>query len=489
MSSVFHSYSLYEIFFTKYLSLLDLSNLIVYSILPYRHPLEPVTIEPVIVKSVTIAMPASRHLPPKVNPLMTSEIPSYETLVARRRLGQTDLAVKTGQLNTSNSTRPKNLGTFDYAHLRAPLPKGIHSGIFKPSPASYFLMRRSSDGYISATGMFKATFPYAEAAEEEMERRYIKSLPTTSVDETAGNVWIPPHHALELAEEYQILPWIKALLDNAPIEVNPTKDQTTKSIVPPPKFDFKDLAPIPAPRLLLEEAPQIAPPETLTAPTTKSGRPRRSASPSKYASTSPRKIARARKPSARLASLEPTETANNVLEQVEENGVVEAEKQKVETTEPAESAESTASEPVKESEKEESSEVSEPKVTVKVDTDVEVNGDVETTHTHVQVEMPAGSPDLSLPEDTEAMIAKAKEMVDAAVKHDAAIPSRSKQVKRKAEEFEADVDDEEEPSQAPAKKVKVAADLRKERVKTRALIGLSATLAIGAIIPYVFGAF
>ncbi|KAJ8060484.1 hypothetical protein OCU04_010806 [Sclerotinia nivalis] len=435
-------------------------------------------------------MPALRHLPPKVNPLMTSEIPSYETLVARRRLGQTDLAVKTGQLNTSNSTRPKNLGTFDYAHLRAPLPKGIHSGIFKPSPASYFLMRRSSDGYISATGMFKATFPYAEAAEEEMERRYIKSLPSTSVDETAGNVWIPPHHALELAGEYQILPWIKALLDNAPIEVNPTKDQTPKSIVPPPKFDFRDLAPIPAPRLLLEEAPQIAPPETLTAPTTKSGRPRRSASPSKYASSSPRKIARARKPSARLASLEPAGAANNVLEQVEENGVVEAEKEKVETTESAESAESTASEPVKESVKEESSEeVSEPKVKVKVDTDVEVNGDVETTHTHVQVEMPAGSPDLPLPEDTEAMIAKAKEMVEAAVKHDAAMPSRSKQVKRKAEEFEADVDDEEEPSEAPAKKVKVAADLRKERVKTRALIGLSATLAIGAIIPYVFGAF
>ncbi|QSZ34203.1 hypothetical protein DSL72_005792 [Monilinia vaccinii-corymbosi] len=430
-------------------------------------------------------MPASRHLPAKVNPLMTEEIPPYETLVARRRLGQTDLAVKTGQLNTSSSTRAKNLGTFDYAHLRAPLPKGIHSGIFKPSPASYFLMRRSNDGYISATGMFKATFPYSETAEEETERRYIKSLPTTSEDETAGNVWIPPHHALELAEEYQILPWIKALLDNAPIEVNPTKDQTPKSIAPPPRFDFKDFEPIPAPKLQLDEAPQISPPESLPAPTSaRVGRPRRSASPSKYATSSPRKIARPRKASARLASLEPAAAVTtNGLEQVRENGDVETGK-KVDSTESTESepVKDPVKEPVEEPITEESSEeVSEPAVTVKVDTDVEVNGDVETTHTHVQVEMPVGLSELPLPEDTEAMIAKAKEMVEAAVKHDAAIPSRPKQVKRKAEEFEADDsdDEEEEAMEAPAKKVKVAADLKKERVKTRALIGLSATLAIG----------
>ncbi|ESZ95358.1 hypothetical protein SBOR_4214 [Sclerotinia borealis F-4128] len=428
-------------------------------------------------------MPASRHLPAKVNPLMTEEIPPYETLVARRRLGQTDLAVKTGQLNTSNSTRPKNLGTFDYAHLRAPLPKGIHSGIFKPSPASYFLMRRSNDGYISATGMFKATFPYSETAEEEMERRYIKSLSTTSVDETAGNVWIPPHHALELAEEYQILPWIKALLDNAPIEVNPTKDAAPKSIAPPPRFDFKDLASIPAPKLHLEEAPQISPPETLAAATSIRSRPRRSASPTKYASPSPRKIARVRKPSARLASVEPAAAAtNNELEQVQENGDVEAEEEKVESTE------STASELFRGEPREEAEE---PTVKVNVNTDVEVNGDVETTRTHVQVEMPASSSDLPLPEDTDAMIAKAKEMVEAAVKQNSVISTGSKQVKRKADEFEEDIDDEEEESldAVPAKKIKVESDLKKERIKTRALIGLSATLAIGAMIPYVFGAF
>ena len=304
-------------------------------------------------------------------------------------------------------------------------------------------MRRSHDGYISATGMFKATFPYADVVEEEVERRYIKSLETTSTDETAGNIWIPPHHALELAKEYNISLWIEALLDNAAIEVNQTKDQSPKSIESPPAF--------------------LLPNEALTAPTPSRGRPRRSVSPSKIASpkktagsTRVRKNAKApsEEPSARVAS-------KNLAKALKAAAA-------------ADSEDSVKQEPeVKE----------EAVVRVNVDTDVEVKGNVETTHTHVEVEMPAGSPELPLPEDTEAMIAKAKEMVEAATK--GTNGESSKKLKRKAEEIGEDEAGGKAVVPAPAKKAKVEAELKKEKVKTRALIGISATLAIGYSIPFV----
>ena len=39
--------------------------------------------------------------------------------------------------------------------------------------------------------MFKVSFPWAKTAEEHAEHEYLKSLPTTSPDAVAGNVWVP----------------------------------------------------------------------------------------------------------------------------------------------------------------------------------------------------------------------------------------------------------------------------------------------------------
>jgi hypothetical protein len=379
--------------------------------------------------------------------------------------------VKAGQVGTSNSTKPKNLGTFDYAHLRAPLPKGIMSGIFRPSPASYFLMRRSNDGYISATGMFKATFPYAEAAEEEMERKYIKSLDTTSSDETAGNVWIPPQHALELAAEYQIIPWITALLDNTPIDINQARDATPKTISPPPKF--------------------LMPETTLAPPTPSRTRSRRSASPSKIAS--PRKIAgtaRARRNAARAESVksesaEPpaqTQTPTNSSQIKEDSMEQSLDNETAMDTSPIASLEEVKEEESEEPKEEPEADSKEEVVHVNVDTEVEVNGDIETTHTHIEVEMPGGSSELPLPEDTAAMIAKAKEMVEAAVADsNVTATTSSNKLKRKVEETTDEEAAAEAETVAPAKKAKIESDLKKEKIKNRALIGISATFVIGYV--------
>ncbi|CAK7222912.1 hypothetical protein SBRCBS47491_005025 [Sporothrix bragantina] len=413
--------------------------------------------------------PILRRLPERKNALLIESVPEHEELVSRRRLGQTQLSSRLVAVSPSSNAERNTVTAFDYAHLRAPLPKGIVSGIFKPSPNSYFLMRRSSDGYVSATGMFRATFPYSELEEEEEERKYIKSLPTTSPEETAGNIWVPPTDALALAEDYNILPWIRALLDAADIPVSgpPAADGSpSKKIAPPPKF------------VLSQSQPALVPP-------TPTRRSRRSVSPTKTTgTTTKRAIASPRKRStkaaaaaaaAAAASQETSVASTESTPAPQTNGDAKDVLPSVEEEEP------TKAKKEKKHSKKKSADVAADKA--ETDKKVFTAGTDEVLF--------AGQPPSA--EESARLIAEAKEMASAAVAEVAEAVVPSKKGKRKAEEDAKDEEAKENVSEDAAteqprsKKVKTDVQIRKERVRNRTLLGISATVAIGALVPYVMG--
>ncbi|TQW00493.1 hypothetical protein V2A60_001572 [Cordyceps javanica] len=416
-------------------------------------------------------MTSTRTLPAKRNPLMMEEIPEYTDLVSRRRLGQTKLTPKMTGNDDGDSTA---LGVFDYAHLRAPMQKGIVSGIFKSSPNSYFLMRRSFDGYVSATGMFKATFPYAEAADEEAERKYIKSLPTTSPEETAGNIWIPPEQALALAEEYQIAAWIRALLDPAKITISQGNDSSSspiRKISAPPKFD-----------LAKTTQPLLTPAASTTG--SASRRSRRSVSPAKASSrkapASPRKrSSKAAKAAAEREATVEKEAVAAVNGDSESTVPKAADFEPTVVLQPVHVDDNTAKLLV----------VEDPVKSAK-------SSDKKQTVTEVEVPLPtAGQPPSA--EEIAAMMATAKEQVDSAREADKAAAAKSgakpesKKGKRKATDItpaEEGADKKDTPeskeSQPRSKKAKTDAEVRKDRVRNRAFIGIGATVAVGALVPW-----
>ncbi|KAL8712953.1 MAG: hypothetical protein Q9220_002811 [cf. Caloplaca sp. 1 TL-2023] len=369
---------------------------------------------------------------------------AVDNLVNDRRLGQTNLAVKPGQVGTSNATKKENLGLFDYAHLKVPFPTDFKGSEIHPHhakhgpPSSYFLMRRSIDGYVSASGMFKAAFPYATQAEERVEKEYFKSIESTSMEEVAGNIWVSEATALDLAEDYGMGVWIAALLDEKPVEKG--SDSSSRNIASPPKFIFT-----------ANDKPSLPPPRSrASTPGRGPGRPRRAGSPTKSEKTgSPRKqrVTKAAKAEDVANTKAAAASLQNALNDVKPlpSGDVEDD------------------------------------ATVKLELNeiTEVNGDVETTTTNIKVDLPGGMAAEVPPEgQTKEIIREAKAIVDAARKLEGESSKASK--KRKAEHLDEDSDEEADRQLQPAKKARLAEqELKKERVRNRALFGVAATLAIG----------
>lgn len=289
--------------------------------------------------------------------------------------------------------------------------------------------------------MFKAAFPWASQEEEIAEKEHIKSLPSSSPEEVAGNAWIPPHVALELADEYGLRHWVLALLDPEPI-AHGTHDPN-KAIKSPPPFDTK--------KYVNGVEPSPSKPETKMSTR---GRSMRSASPSKSAA-SVRKIATPRKTRKGRSTAATTSDLSAVDELTSGHG----------PSAEAESVNGDAQETVK--------------VEVTSSTQANIDGEeVETTK--VNIELPAHSPNLPLPKDPQAMIEEAREMVERANEMTGGSSSSSR--KRKADEIAEDEEDDGEMITQPAKRVRThELELRKERIKRRAMTGIAATLVLGYV--------
>jgi hypothetical protein len=255
---------------------------------------------------------------------------------------------------------------------------------------------------------------------------------------------------------YGIKPWIEALLDN---EAVLPSDHRKRSITPPPPFF----------RAAESDAGSVtssaAPPSAGTR-----RRSTRSMSPGKRIMT-PRK-SRASKAIVKDSPLKKEVTP--ILEKEETQQTITTTESTVLAAATVVTTNGTSDEPS------ETTPVKKDRFKVEVDEEVETAGDVEKKTTHVTVELPVGEP-LSA-ESTEEMIAKAREMVIEARKLEGEATSAAK---RKADDLddvemaEAEPEDE-ESEERKAKRTRVLEDqLRKEKVKNRALLGLSATLAIG----------
>ena len=95
--------------------------------------------------------------------------------------------------------------------------------------------------------------------------------------------------------------------------------------------------------------------------------------------------------------------------------------------------------------------------------------------------MPGHSAELPLPENPEQMIQTAKEMVEEARRLEGETSGRPQSSKRKADVLDDSGDEAATDADLqPAKKARLLElQLKKEKVRKRALLGVAATLAIG----------
>lgn len=267
--------------------------------------------------------------------------------------------------------------------------------------------------------------------------------------------------ALELSKEYKMYEWVRALLD--PTEIVQSPSSAKKHITPPPKFDLPDAD---SPTV---KVPALSPPQ-LSSPR----RTRRSVSPSKK--TSPRKSRQTR---VKDAGTPGTSAANESLQTALDMTVTETQENE-EKDEEVKEEEVSEEKPVEGSPKRKAALRSRKAAAEnEEDSKAKAKGKNKTT---VSLDVPISLPEAPSTAETAEMIAQAKEMVEDAVKEttenaDPESIAKAAAKKRKTDKLEEDEDDETSPQRV--KRARVLEDkLKRERVRNRALVGVTAAFAL-----------
>jgi hypothetical protein len=251
--------------------------------------------------------------------------------------------------------------------------------------------------------------------------------------------------------------WIAALLDPEPI-THGTNDPK-KNIRSPPTFHMKEAANI------IGRTPERTPATARRA--TRGARLLREDSPTKNSKPTTRKIATPRKPRrARTTTASVDDNASTKEDSIRE------EDESKDGTAPASAPAPTSSTP------------DTVKVTVENTIVPSTNGTQEVHSTKLNIAMPASHPDLPLPETPEAMLAQARQMVAEAEKIPGVGLTTTGSNKRKLADLSFDATDEleaEATSRAAKRARPVEVELRKEKIRRRALTGIAATLAVGYV--------
>lgn len=259
--------------------------------------------------------------------------------------------------------------------------------------------------------------------------------------------------------------WVRALLD--PTDIVQSPSSAKKQITPPPKFELPE---------------SDAAPSSISA--SPSRRSRRSVSPSKK---SPSKARGSR--TKKDVPPTPSTTAANATLQSALNMDAESVNETIESVEADIEAKTIGSPKKSKGRKSKKDSTVEPedkkaekadKKKKKADKLDDAKAKTKTEKTSVSIDAPFTLPEVPSAEETQEMIAKAKGMVQEAIKADGgAVKSASVKVTKKRKGEDLSEDEDEETGAERAKKARLLEDkLKRERVRNRALVGVSAAFAL-----------